>query len=118
LTSKEPKILANSVHPGFVDTKMSQKDIHEPYPLGGYGMSVGMAPFKKDQFQGCVSAMFAATKTEKSGEYICPPAIPEKGNELMNNDDLVEAVMTLTRQVVKEKTSSESVDKGCPFEFV
>lgn len=34
LTSKYPKILANSTHPGFVSTKMSIKDIHEPYPLG------------------------------------------------------------------------------------
>ena len=25
---KEPKILANTVHPGFVDTKMSETDIH------------------------------------------------------------------------------------------
>jgi NAD(P)-dependent dehydrogenase (short-subunit alcohol dehydrogenase family) len=31
LTSKHPNILANSVHPGFVDTKMSRDDIHEPY---------------------------------------------------------------------------------------
>ena len=38
LTSTHPKILANSVHPGFVDTKMSREDIHEPYPLGGYAM--------------------------------------------------------------------------------
>ena len=31
LTLKHPNILANSVHPGFVDTKMSRDDIHEPY---------------------------------------------------------------------------------------
>jgi hypothetical protein len=62
--------------------KMSQEDIHGPYPLGGYAASVGMAPFKKNQFQGCVSAVFTVMKTEKSGQYICPPAIPESGNQL------------------------------------
>ncbi|KAE8452837.1 hypothetical protein EG329_013109 [Mollisiaceae sp. DMI_Dod_QoI] len=118
LTPKYPKILANTVHPGFVDTKMSTKDIHEPYPLAGYGMSVGMAPFKKDQWEGCTSAVYCATKTEKSGEYICPPATPEKGSSLFQNDELMESLMTLTRQVVKDKTRSESVEKGCLFEFV
>jgi len=114
---KEPRILANTVHPGFVDTKMSQEDIHEPYPLGGYAMSVGMKPLKKDQWQGCVSAVFAATKTERSGEYICPPAVPEKGNDLFQRDDLAESLMALTRNVVKEKMYTESVEKGCPMEF-
>lgn len=68
LTAKYPKILANSVHPGFVETRQSSEHIHEAYPLGGYAMSVGMKPFKKSQWEGCVSAMFAATKTEKSGQ--------------------------------------------------
>ncbi|KAF4630944.1 hypothetical protein G7Y89_g7196 [Cudoniella acicularis] len=79
LTSAHPRILANSVYPGFMDTKMSQYDIHEPYPLGGYAMSVGMSPFKKDQFQGCVSAVFAATMTEKSGQYICSLVFLRRG---------------------------------------
>lgn len=30
LTSQNPRILANSTHPGFVRTKMSVEDIHEP----------------------------------------------------------------------------------------
>ena len=47
LTSKYPNILVNATHPGFVQTKMSVDDIHEPYPLAGYGMSAVMAPFKK-----------------------------------------------------------------------
>jgi len=117
LTPKHPNILANTVHPGFVDTKMSTADIHEPYPLGGYAMSAGMAPFKKNQFQGCVSAMYAATKTQKSGEYVCPPAIPEKGSALYQDDGLMEALMTLTSSVVKEKTYEDSAAKGCPFEM-
>ena len=115
LTSAYPKILANAIHPGFVDTKMSTQDIHEPYPLGGYAMSVGMAPFKKDQFQGCVSTVFAATKTEKSGQYICPPAVPESGSAMSQDMELAEQLMKLTREVVKEKTYSDSAAKGCPF---
>ena len=114
-----PNVLVNSVHPGFVSTKASREDIHEPYPLGGYAMSVGMEPFKKDQFQGCVSTMFAATKTEKSGQYICPPAIPESGNKLAQDEGghLTDALMALTRQVVREKMYGDSVEKGCPLEL-
>lgn len=117
LTSSHPKILANSVHPGFVDTKMSRDDIHEPYPVAGYGMSVGMKPFKKDQWQGATSAMYCATKTQMSGEYVCPPAIPESGSKLVQDEGLMEALMGLTRKVVMEKMGGESVGKGCPFEM-
>ena len=80
-------------------------------------MSVGLAPFKKDQWQGCVSAVFAATKTERSGEYICPPAIPEPGSALFQDEQLAESLMALTKKVVKEKMHAESVGKGCPMEF-
>ena len=115
LTSTHPNILVNATHPGFVDTKMSSADIHEPYPLGGYAMSVGMAPFKKDQFMGCVSTMFAATATTKSGEYICPPSIPESGNAMAQDSALGEQMMKLTRELVQEKTYKDSAAKGCPF---
>lgn len=115
LSASHPNILANASHPGVVKTKMSQDDIHEPYPLGGYAMSVGLAPFKKDIFQGCVSTMFAATTTTKTGQYICPPAIPESGNELAQNADLGENLMRLTREVVKDKTYDSSAARGCPF---
>ncbi len=94
---------------------MSVDDIHEPYPLGGYAMSVGMAPLKKNIMQGCVSTVFAATKTDKSGQYICPPAVPESGNELAQDDQLGENLMKLTRNLVKEKTYEDSAAKGCPF---
>ncbi|KAL8898027.1 MAG: hypothetical protein Q9192_002285 [Flavoplaca navasiana] len=116
LTQSHPNILANATHPGFVDTKMSTQDIHEPYPLGGYAMSVGMAPIKKNIWMGCVSTMFAATKTPKSGEYICPPAIPESGTDLAQNEELGEKLMKLTRDVIKEKTYADSAAKGCPFQ--
>lgn len=112
LTSRCPTILANSVHPGFVDTKMSQDDIHEPYPVAGYAMSVGMKPFKKDQWVGCTSAMFCAVKTTKSGQYICPPAIPEAGNAVYQKEGLDEQLMQLTKEIVKEKMFDESVGKG------
>lgn len=115
LTASHPNILANASHPGVVKTKMSQEDIHEPYPLGGYAMSVGLAPFKKDIFQGCVSTMYAATATTKSGEYICPPAIPESGSELAQNAQLGENLMKLTRELVQQKTYDMSAAKGCPF---
>ncbi|TVY49644.1 putative oxidoreductase bli-4, mitochondrial [Lachnellula occidentalis] len=117
LTSSHSKILSNSVHPGFVDTKMSQDDIHEPYPVAGYAMSVGMKPFKKSQWEGATSALYCATKTEKSGEYVCPPAIPEAGSKMAQDEDLGEALMALTKKVVKEKMFSGSVQQGCPFSF-
>ena len=78
-------------------------------------MSVAMEPFKKDQWQGCVSAVFAATKTTKSGEYICPPAVPESGSGLSQDGELAERLMKLTREVVREKTYKDSAAKGCPF---
>ena len=115
LTAAHPRILANATHPGFVETKMSVEDIHEPYPILGYGMSVGMSPFKKDQWMGSTSTLFCATKTEKSGEYICPPAIPEPGSELAQNEKLGEQLMKLTRELVAGKFRDESVGKGCPL---
>ena len=54
--------------------------------------------------------MFAATKTERSREYVCPPAVLEKGNALFQKEELAEALMALTRKVVKEKMYTESVE--------
>lgn len=116
LHKEYPHILINATHPGFVDTKMSTEDIHEPYPKLGYGMSVGMKPFKKDIWMGCVSTVFAATAVEGSGKYICPPAIEEEGSELSRDEALGERLMEVTREVVKRKFGSQSVDKGCPLE--
>jgi len=42
LTSAYPDIIANATHPGVVDTKQTNKDIHEPYPILGYGVSAGL----------------------------------------------------------------------------
>ena len=78
-------------------------------------MSVGMKPIKKDIMQGCVSLVFASTATTKSGEYICPPAVPESGNAMAQDEQLGENLMKLTREVVKEKTYEDSAAKGCPF---
>lgn len=96
-------VLMNSVHPGFVSTNMSKNDILEPFPLAGYAMAVGMEPFKKDQFEGAKPALFAATVTDKSGEYICPPAVAERGNQLAQDEALAEQLMKLTRQVLADK---------------
>lgn len=115
LHSQYPNILSNATHPGIVETKQSAVLIHEAYPLLGYAMSVGAAPFKKNQFEGCVSTMFAATTATKSGQYICPPAIVEPGSDLANDEKLGEQLMDLTWKLVKEKTKSSSADKGCPF---
>jgi NAD(P)-dependent dehydrogenase (short-subunit alcohol dehydrogenase family) len=115
LTSQFPNILANATHPGIVDTRQTTEHIHEAWPFFGYAMSVGMQPFKKSQFEGAVSTMFAATKTEKSGQYIAPPAIVEQGSDKANDAALGDRLMDLTWKVVKEKTKSQSADKGCPF---
>ncbi|KAM0354855.1 hypothetical protein ACHAPU_000684 [Fusarium lateritium] len=98
-----PKVLMNCSHPGFVSTRQSKEHIHEAYPLAGYAMSIGMEPFKKDQFQGATSSVYAATITDKSGQYICPPAVPEQGNELSQNENLGEQLMELTRKIISDK---------------
>ncbi|KAF1814976.1 NAD(P)-binding protein [Eremomyces bilateralis CBS 781.70] len=115
LSATHPRILVNATHPGFVDTRQSTEHILEAYPIAGHLMKEGIAPFKKDVFEGCVSTMFAATVTEGTGQYICPPAIVEKGGEKANDLQLAERLMRLTREVVEEKTRGESREKGCPF---
>ncbi|KAK4560872.1 hypothetical protein LTR86_005452 [Recurvomyces mirabilis] len=115
VTKEHPNLLANAIHPGVVKTKMSEEDIFEPYPLAGYLMSGGLTPFKKDQFEGALSTLYAATVTDKSGKYICPPAIYEPGSDLANNEELSEDLMKLTCELITEKTKPDSVDKGCPM---
>jgi NAD(P)-dependent dehydrogenase (short-subunit alcohol dehydrogenase family) len=117
LTKSHPNILANASHPGFVETKMSVDDIHEPFPVAGYAMSTVMSPLKKDQWQGAVSMVFIATKVSESGLYVCPPAVPEEGSQMARDEALGEQLMTLTKEIVKEKMGEESVEKGCPLEF-
>jgi NAD(P)-dependent dehydrogenase (short-subunit alcohol dehydrogenase family) len=109
----QPNILMNSTHPGFVSTKM----ILEPFPLGGYAMKA-IEPFKKSQFEGAKPAVFAATVTDQSGQYICPPAVPESGSKLAQDDSLADRLMSLTRQVILQKTKSESADQTRPFDYL
>ncbi|KAH6898047.1 hypothetical protein B0T10DRAFT_525470 [Thelonectria olida] len=97
------KVLMNASHPGFVSTRQSTEHIHEAYPLAGYMMSKVVEPFKKDQFDGALSSVYAATLTERSGEYICPPATAETGSELSQNEELGEQLMELTRKIISEK---------------
>ena len=103
LHKEHPNILINATHPGIVETTMSTRDIMEPYPMLGHLMKDVMAPFKKDQFEGAVSTVYAATAVEKSGMYICPPADPEPGSELSRNVELGEQLMRLMREIVQEK---------------
>lgn len=102
-------VLANSIHPGFVETKMSVEDIHEPYPVMGYMNSVVVNPLKKDNFQGAVSTLFCATKTDKSGQYVCPPAVPEEGSSLYQDEkgELTENLISLTKKVLSEQETAE-----------
>ncbi|TQN66546.1 putative oxidoreductase bli-4 [Colletotrichum shisoi] len=111
-----PNVLMNATHPGFVSTKMSKQEIFEPYPLGGYAMAVGMEPFMKSQWEGAVPMVYAATTTKESGQYIYPPAIPEPGSKLSQDDALADQLMELTRQIITEKTKGQSVDKGCQMD--
>lgn len=115
LHKSHPNILINATHPGFVETKMSTEDIHEPYPVAGYGMSVLMKPLKKDQWEGATPLLYVTTKTTKSGEYVCPPCIVEPGSELARDPELGEQLMNLTREIVRTKYGAQSVDKGCPL---
>lgn len=116
LSSEYPNILVNAVHPGIVDTAQTNVHVHEAYPLLGYGMSVGLKAFRKTQFQGCVSAMYAATMAEKGGQYIAPPCIVEKGSDKANDMALADRLMKLTAEIVEQKTRKESSAKGCPFD--
>ncbi|KAK4035313.1 hypothetical protein C8A01DRAFT_38215 [Parachaetomium inaequale] len=111
-----PKVLMNATHPGFVSSKQSRTDIFEAFPLGGYAMSHGLEPFKKDQFEGAVPTIYAVTMADKSGQYICAPAIREAGSELSQSEELADNLMELTRNVVREKMRSESAAQGCPFD--
>jgi len=115
LHSAYPKILINATHPGIVDSAMTSDHIHEAYPLLGYGMSIALKPFQKTQFEGCCSAIFAGTLTEESGQYITPPCIVEKGSDKGNDEQLAEQLMKTTRDIIQQKTKSDSSDKGCPF---
>ncbi|KAK4645069.1 putative oxidoreductase bli-4, mitochondrial [Podospora bellae-mahoneyi] len=113
-----PNVLMNATHPGFVSTKQSREDILEPYPLGGYVMKYGIEPIKKDQFEGAVPTVFCATKIKDSGQYICPPCIPEEGSPMSQDDELADRLMELTRNIITEKTRMDSVERGCPMDDV
>lgn len=111
-----PNVLMNATHPGFVSSKQSRTDIFEAFPLGGWAMSHGLEPFKKDQFEGAVPTVYAVTMTDKSGQYICAPAIPETGSELSQSEELADNLMELTRNVVRDKMRNESIGEGSPFD--
>ncbi|KAK3112857.1 hypothetical protein LTR53_010408 [Teratosphaeriaceae sp. CCFEE 6253] len=113
LTPAHPNILSNTTHPGIVETKQTENDIHEAFPVAGYAMSVGARALRKSPLEGCHSMMYAATMCEKSGMYICPPAAFESGSDLAQDEELGERLMKLTRQIVSEKT--DATQQGCPM---
>jgi hypothetical protein len=43
-----PKVLSNATHLGFAETKIGAYDVHEPFLIIRYWVSVPMAPLKKD----------------------------------------------------------------------
>jgi NAD(P)-dependent dehydrogenase (short-subunit alcohol dehydrogenase family) len=106
-------ILVNATHPGVVNTAQTLEWIHEPYPILGYFMSFFMYPFKKSPEQGCISAMFAATKAQGRGLYINPPAMIEEGNEKSRDKEMGERLMSITMDIIKEKTDARQ--NGCPM---
>ncbi|RSL69580.1 hypothetical protein CEP53_002163 [Fusarium sp. AF-6] len=77
--------------------------LYSRYPLAGYMVSTVMEPFKKDQFEGAMSAAFAATATQFSGEYLCCPATPELGSHLSQDHKVQENLMELTRKIISDK---------------
>ena len=79
-------------------------------------MSHGLEPFKKDQFEGAVPTVYAITMADKSGQYICAPAIPEAGSELSQSEELADNLMELTRNVVMDKMRSQSSGDGSAFD--
>ncbi|OOF98677.1 hypothetical protein ASPCADRAFT_139967 [Aspergillus carbonarius ITEM 5010] len=115
LKPTHPNIIVNATHPGIVDTAQTNVHIHEAYPLLGYGMSAALKPFRKNQFQGAVSTMYAATVATEGGQFIFPPRIVERGSDKANDMQLADRLMKLTAEVVEKKTRPESSAKGCPF---
>jgi len=79
------------------------------YPILSYGMSYAMEPLKKSQFEGAMPTVYAVTVTKNSGQFICAPATPEEASEMAQSDELMENLMTLTRDLVNEKTGGEAV---------
>lgn len=93
-------VIFNACHPGVVETRQTQVWIHEPFPILGYGMNL-LNPIKKDIFQGSVSAMYCATQPTKGGNFICPPALPEKGPEKSRDEDMQDRLARLSKQVIE-----------------
>ncbi|KAK6385470.1 hypothetical protein LTR81_027353 [Elasticomyces elasticus] len=115
VTPQHPNILVNAAYPGIVDTAQTNDHIYEAHPVLGYGMSVGLKPFRKNIWDGCVSSMYAATVCEDSGLYITSPKIVEDGDPRANDMELAERLMNLTKKVVDERTKARG--KRCPLQL-
>ena len=80
-------------------------------------MSVGMKPFKKSAKEGALSMLYAATVTDKSGQYICPPAAVEEGSSHSQDEKLGEQLMQLTKELIVQKSNALNDDKGGVLPF-
>lgn len=80
-------------------------------------MSVGMKPFKKTAMEGALSTLYAATVTDSSGKYICPPAAEEPGSSMSQDEQLAEQLMNLTKEVVTQKSNALKGDDGQTISF-
>merc|ERR1712093_452420 len=61
--------------------------------------------------------MFCATASEEGGLYVCPPAIPEEGSKVYQDEsgEVEGNLMKLTLDVVGEKVDPKS--QGCPMQL-
>lgn len=75
-----------------------------------------MDPIKKDQWQGAVPTVYAATTTTESGEWLCPPATPEPGSNQAQSVELQENLMALTGKIYREKMDSAMADRGQKYD--
>lgn len=95
---------------------MNAKDIHEPYAVAVCVISMGLKRFKKGLWMGYMSAFYAAM-TREGVETIFVCLLFQTGNELYMGEELEEAPVKLTREVVTSKMGDESVGKGCYMVF-
>jgi NAD(P)-dependent dehydrogenase (short-subunit alcohol dehydrogenase family) len=87
------RILANVTHPGFAETNMNVNDIHEPLPVAGYGAECAHGPAEKRTNGREPPARSFATTMEKSGEYLYPPATPERASAQRGAGGVVDEVV-------------------------
>lgn len=92
------RILMNCSHPGFVETAQTQVWVHEPWPVKGYLVSTLMKPLAKSPFEAARSALWNATMTKATGQYMNVPRITEEGSEKSQDAAMGERLMKITEE--------------------